>query len=220
MVFDQYWYKNTYSDVEQSGMDPLFHFSKYGQVEGRYPNLGVVPNELLNGSTVQNQIKDLKNKIKDEALEKFAGNNLFSASRYQLIPKTLLLNPIYQINEEITSLLQEYEKIKINFYYKKNVLFHINKLRNIFETNIYIRIESEGNLVNKVEIEIKNKVINFKIEYPHNNLDTFMYQLYNMFIIWREKKHGKEKSIKFLNYINKNDVIFDKFLKIYNLPIQ
>ncbi|MDO5528053.1 MAG: hypothetical protein Q4F71_01505, partial [Paracoccus sp. (in: a-proteobacteria)] len=33
--FDGDWYKKTYPDVEQSGLDPLIHYQRYGALMGR-----------------------------------------------------------------------------------------------------------------------------------------------------------------------------------------
>jgi hypothetical protein len=36
--FDRSWYLKQYSDVNNSGLDPITHFVKYGSIEGRRPN--------------------------------------------------------------------------------------------------------------------------------------------------------------------------------------
>ena len=33
--FDTQWYLNTYPDVKEAGVNPLFHYIKFGQLEGR-----------------------------------------------------------------------------------------------------------------------------------------------------------------------------------------
>ena len=43
VLFDKEWYINKYSDVRKSGIDPYFHYLKYGWKEGRNPS------ESING---------------------------------------------------------------------------------------------------------------------------------------------------------------------------
>jgi hypothetical protein len=37
-LFDDEWYKWAYSDIEQSGVDPVTHFLEFGAKEGRNPS--------------------------------------------------------------------------------------------------------------------------------------------------------------------------------------
>ncbi|BEV11617.1 glycosyltransferase [Asticcacaulis sp. DW145] len=37
-LFDADWYKNTYADVRESGIDPIEHYLMYGSIEGRNPS--------------------------------------------------------------------------------------------------------------------------------------------------------------------------------------
>lgn len=41
--FDRYWYLSTYSDVAESGMDPLKHYVRRGALEGRWPRADFDP---------------------------------------------------------------------------------------------------------------------------------------------------------------------------------
>ena len=45
-IFDASWYRNKYSDVGTSGMDPLRHYVKYGFAEGRAPNAATDENAV------------------------------------------------------------------------------------------------------------------------------------------------------------------------------
>ncbi|MCW5726859.1 hypothetical protein [Parvibaculum sp.] len=45
-IFDADWYKNKYSDVGASGMDPLRHYVRYGFAEGRAPNAAADENAV------------------------------------------------------------------------------------------------------------------------------------------------------------------------------
>ncbi len=46
-LFDEEWYLAKYRDVADSGMDPLFHYIRYGAEEGRYPNPHVAPSSRI-----------------------------------------------------------------------------------------------------------------------------------------------------------------------------
>jgi glycosyltransferase involved in cell wall biosynthesis len=46
-LFDAHWYRERYSDVRQSGMDPWLHFLDHGLEEGRQPGPAFDPNAYL-----------------------------------------------------------------------------------------------------------------------------------------------------------------------------
>lgn len=48
MLFDESFYKKTYSDVRVNGINPILHFVRFGWKEGRYPNGSVT--EQIEGS--------------------------------------------------------------------------------------------------------------------------------------------------------------------------
>lgn len=79
-LFDPDWYLNTYQDVEKVGMDPCFHYLKYGGVLERKPNpLINISEYMAKKGTSEGKEHPLYSYIKDVECSNYTRNLLYEA---------------------------------------------------------------------------------------------------------------------------------------------
>ena len=216
MELDREWYENTYDDVKKSGLGGEHHFIKYGQVEGRFPSPKYIPSELLKNGSIERQINDLKVKINDEDLNNYVNQDLFNASRFQLLPKTLLLNQVYSICEKMMVEVKNQRKKRIVIYDGKSLISRIIKKLDFTHKNLYIKIIGDEINIQEVIIENGKSLVKIQLEYPFCNTDNFMYQIFNYILFWKYNQAGRSAT-KISCFAKNNKPLFKKFIKIYGM---